>query len=63
MRMVEEGIHLKNPEFVDRLLHLMLSICFTEYRSMEAIENHCNTGQKLSDTEELQTYIPPMAHV
>ena len=34
-------------------------------QSMEAIENHCNTetGKRLSDTDELQTYIPPMSHV
>ena len=34
-------------------------------QSMGAIENHCNTetGQRLSDTEELQTYIPPMSHL
>ena len=34
-------------------------------QSMEAIENHRNieTWKRLSDTEELQTYIPPMSHV
>ena len=34
-------------------------------QSMEAIENHCNTetGKRLRETEELQTYIPPMSHV
>ena len=34
-------------------------------QSMEAIQNHCNTetGKRLSETEELQTYIPPMAYV
>ena len=33
--------------------------------NMEAIENHCNTetGKRLRETEELQTYIPPMSHV
>ena len=34
-------------------------------QSMEAREDHCNTetGKRLSDTEELQTYIPPMTHL
>ena len=34
-------------------------------QSMETIENHCNTeaGERLSDTEELQTGIPSMSHV
>ena len=34
-------------------------------QSMEAIKNHCNTGtgKRISDTEELQFYIPPMSHV
>ena len=34
-------------------------------QSMEAIENHCNTetGKRLSEPEELHTYIPPMSHV
>ena len=32
---------------------------------MEVIENYCNTetGPRLSDTEELYTYIHPMPHV
>ena len=32
---------------------------------MEVIEDHCNTetGKRLSDIEELQTYIAPMRHV
>ena len=34
-------------------------------QSMEENEYHCNTetGQRLSDIEELQTYIPPMSHL
>ena len=44
--------------------HRLLNVCSTENRntqSMEAIKDHCNTetGKRLSDTEELQTYIPP----
>ena len=34
-------------------------------QGMEAIKIYCNTetGETLSDTEKLQTYIPPMSHV
>ena len=37
----------------------------TNLQSMGAIKNYCNTetGERLSDTEKLQTYIHPMSHV
>ena len=39
-----------------RWLHSMLNVCFTENRIPKAWR------QRLSDTEKLQTYIPPMSH-
>ena len=43
-----------------RIIHRELNT-----QSMEVSEHHCNTetGQRLSDTEELQADIPYMSHV
>ena len=51
-----------------RWLHSMLNVCFIENRTPKVwmqSKNHCNTetGKRLSDTEELHTYIPPMPHL
>ena len=41
-----------------RWLHSVLNVCFTENQIPKVWK-----PDRLSDTEELQTYIPPMSHV